>query len=328
MITWDHGQREGDRVKGVKLIKMHQPEAGLPILRFVHPRLTSLWRAMHRADADIYYQRAAGATTGFVVRFAAAHGRHSVYAAAHDLEFDPAVPQIRYARDKYIFRYGIRNADKVVVQSDRQAHACLQTFGRDATRINSCYGFQGEPGLPDGHILWVGNVKPIKRPELFLELARRLPQFRFRLVGGAAAGAAHFEALRKRAEALGNVDMVGFVPYADVESHFDGASLLVNTSEGEGFPNTFMQAWSRGVPTVSFFDSGAKHKDVDVGIVVPDLESMVRAAVDLKVNTGSWLKRSAASAAYFGQHHTVSKVVDEYERVIDGLRSSSRTQIT
>jgi glycosyltransferase involved in cell wall biosynthesis len=324
MISMDHGQREGDSIKGVRLFKMYAPDAGLPVLRFIHPRWTSIWRAMKRANAEIYYQRAAGAATGFVVSFAAVHRRYSVYAAAHDLEFDPTVPQVRYSRDKYLFRYGARNADRLVVQSDRQVMACRETFGRESTCIKSCYGYEGESGMQQGRILWVGNVKPIKRPELFLDLAEKLPQFRFRLVGGPAAGAAHFEVLRRRAETLGNVEMVGFIPYSDVEQHFDGASILINTSDGEGFPNTFMQAWSRGIPTVSFFDSGAKYQGAEVGEVVPDVESMARVVKTIKVDAGVWLEKSATSAAYFRQHHTVTKVVDDYERLFDSLSTVPR----
>ena len=39
MISMDFGQEEGGYLKGVRLLKMHKPNAGVPVLRFLHPRL-------------------------------------------------------------------------------------------------------------------------------------------------------------------------------------------------------------------------------------------------------------------------------------------------
>ena len=50
-----------------------------------------------------------------------------------------------------------------------------KSFGRDPVRINSCYGHRGLPCKPqDRLILWVGYGRPLKRPEIFLDLARAL----------------------------------------------------------------------------------------------------------------------------------------------------------
>jgi glycosyltransferase involved in cell wall biosynthesis len=319
MITMDHGQEEGGIVRGVRVLKMHRPDAGVPVLRFFHPRLTSLWAAMRRADADVYYQRAAGALTGFVAAFARRHGRRAIFAGAHDVDFEPALPLIPLRRDKALFRFGVSRVDRIVVQTERQVQMCRDVYCRTPVRINSCYAYQGHPGRPDGVILWVGSVKPFKRPEIFLDMAQRLPHFLFRLVGGAAAGQEHFLQLQQRAQALGNVEMTGFIPHADVESHFDGASLLVNTSTQEGFPNTFLQAWARGIPTVSFFDTGACLAGDRVGRVVGDLAAMTNAVDDLKKNVDVWTNEGARAREYLNQHHGIAAAVDAYEQLLHGL---------
>ncbi len=320
MISMDFGQREGDSVCGVHLYKMHAPDDGLPVVRFVYPRFTSVWSAMRRANADIYYQRAAGALTGYVARFAKSYGRRFVFASAHDFNFDPTLPALRNWRGKALYRYGVRNAHSIVVQSERQAMLCRQVIGRDSILINSCYQYDGRPASHDGHILWAGRLQSVKRADLFLDLAQRLPQFRFRLVGGGE----HFDRLQSRALALGNVEMTGFVPYAEVEPQFDGASLLVNTSAGEGFPNTFMQAWSRGIPTISFFESSARIEGVDVGTVVPDLDAMERAVLMFKTERSVWLESGMRAAAYFRANFSVERSVDAYERVFQDVIRSAR----
>jgi len=318
MISMDFGQAEGELVHGVRLIKMHAPDAGLPVLRFVHPRLTSLWAALARADADIYYQRSSGALTAFVAAFAQRHGRRMVFAGAADLDFDSRLPMVRHARDKWLYRWGVARVDQIVAQSERQAALCRTLLGREAVCINSCYGHAGQPARQEGVVLWVGSVKPIKRPELFLDLAQRLPQWRFRLVGG-TPGAAQFEALRSRAADIGNLELTGFVPHAKVEAFFDGAAVLVSTSAHEGFPNTFLQAWSRGMPSVSFFDVGARQGGAPVGTVVPDLDSMADAVQRLKTDAALWHREGERAADYVRLHHGVGGVVDAYENVFHRL---------
>jgi glycosyltransferase involved in cell wall biosynthesis len=323
MICHDHGFDDGATIRGVRLWKMCAPSAGLPGVRFLHPRLTSLWAAMRRADADIYYQRTSGAATAFVAAFARRHGRQSIFAGAHDDDFEPDLPLIRYARDKLLYRWGLRNVSRVVVQTERQKQRCLAVYGRESVRIDSCYAHAGEPASHEGDILWVATVKPMKRPELFIELARRLPARRFRLVGGtdgSSAGQAYYDRIAAMAAALPNLRMTGFVPTVDVERHFDGASVFVNTSSGEGFPNTFLQAWSRGIPTVSFFDPGSRMDGRPVGFVVSDADRMTAAVAALKDDSTLWHVSGALAQSYFERHHSAERIAAAYERLIADLR--------
>ena len=44
----------------------------------------------------------------------------------------------------------------------------------------------------------------------------------------------------------------GAVPYRDAGALYSRARVLVNTSDVEGFPNTYLQAWASGTPVVAF----------------------------------------------------------------------------
>src|SRR5471032_1099587 len=162
VICMDHGQADATVIDGITVYRAHTPLGGLPVLRFLHPRLSSIWSAMRRADADIYYQRSSGMLTGVVAAFCRAHGRKFVYAAASDRDFLPDLPGIRYRRDKWLFRRGLRQADAVVVQSERQRQACAAVFGRAPVAIASCHLPPAPaPAAAHGYVLWVGSVKAL-----------------------------------------------------------------------------------------------------------------------------------------------------------------------
>ena len=329
MVSMDFGQPDGIVVDGVTVHRMHAHKAGLPGLRFFHPRLTSLWAALRRADADIYYQRVGSALTGLVAAFARLHRRAFVFASASDMDFVPELPFIRYARDRRLYAYGLARADAVVAQSPAQRIACAANFRREAQVIRSGYGHTGKPARRDGVVLWAGTLKDMKRPELFVELARRLPRHRFRLVGGNELGSkgTHEASLRALACGLDNIEFTGFVPFVDVEAQFDGAALLVNTSAAEGFPNTFLQAWSRGTPTVSFFDPGAEVDGRAVGGVVASIDAMAQEVDRLMQSEAAWRQRSRDAAAYFQQHFSAATVVQTYEDVFAMVRPARRATV-
>jgi hypothetical protein len=191
MICLDYGQPERALIDGVTVHKAYRPDEGVPLLRFLHPRLTAMWRALREADADVYYTRTAGMLAGVVAEFCRRHGRRSIYAGASDKDFVPgAGGQIRYARDRWLYRRGLALVDRIVAQNEVQRSSCRATYGRDAVVIPSCYQLpkrrDGNPP-PKDSVLWVGVIRAGKRPELLLELARRLPQRRFVMVGGPGA---------------------------------------------------------------------------------------------------------------------------------------------
>ena len=62
--------------------------------------------------------------------------------------------------------------------------------------------------------------------------------------------------------------------YADSGALFDRAKIFLNTSSIEGFPNTFLQAWIRGVPVVTFFDPDSLVQRLQLGTVANSVDEM------------------------------------------------------
>jgi glycosyltransferase involved in cell wall biosynthesis len=339
IICFDYGQPRRVEIDGVTLIATHRLSAGIPVLRFIHPRITAMWQAMRELDADIYYQRSTAALTAVVAAFCRRYGKRSIYAGASDSDFVPGQQMIQYRRDAWLFERGLARVDRVVVQNEKQQRDCLANYGRDSTLIPSCYELPTTAGAPrtqgsesdsdrEQYVLWVGTLRPTKRPELFLELARRLPNRHFVLIGGASetdpGGAERFAEIRKAASSIANVELTGFLPLAQVEPWFDGAQVVVNTSFFEGMPNVFLQAWARGVPTLAFTDTGSRLDGKPVYPVVSDADE---AAAEIERLFTDDLHRARAAARcreYFNQTHGSTGVLARYAALIDELAGSRR----
>ena len=324
MICLDYGQPQRVVVDGITVVRAYSADTGLPLLRFCHPRLTGIWRAMREVDADIYYQRSAGMITAVMTAFCRAYGKRSIFAGALDSDFVPGRQLIRYRRDRWLFERGLAAVDMVLVQNETQRRDCLMHYGRASILIPSCYELPADvaPGAGE-YVLWVAMLRPHKRAELVLELARLLPQRRFVMVGGSNGpnDAAYFDTIRSAARTLPNVEFTGFLPLAKVEPYFDRARVVVNTSTVEGMPNVFLQAWARGVPTLAFTDVGAQLGSKPVSGVVEHTLAAAKEIERLFADDIYWGHASALCREYFATNYAHSDVLTQLMRVFDALVS-------
>ena len=320
MICYDYGQPDKTEIEGVTVYTMHKPDEGIPVVRFLHPRLTSLWRALTRVDADVYYQRTAAAYTGFMAAFTRRHDRRSIYAGASDVDFVPGKQDIKYARDRKIFEWGLARVDRIITQHEIQRETLKANYGRDSTVIPSCHvPPAGARADRRGYILWAATVRPSKQPEVILEMARRLPQYPFVVVGGPDPGRReqqYYESIRDAAKPLPNVKFVGFVPFAEIDQYFNGARIFVNTSRYEGFPNTFLQAWARGLPSVGFVDTGSRQDGQPPYELVDDVSQATWKVDRLMRDDILWQQASQRGLAHFRDRHSLDAVISAYEREI------------
>jgi glycosyltransferase involved in cell wall biosynthesis len=317
MICMDFGQDNEIVIDGITVHRALKPKSGIPVLRFIWPRLTSIWRCMKRANADIYCHRSASMLTGVMAFFCRLHGRKSVFAVAGE-------NKIRISRDRWLFEYGIRRVDRIVVQNRAQQQEIEAELGRRSFLIPNCYEtIASRESSSHQNILWVGTIRQVKRPELFLRLAEALPAFSFTMIGGPSEQERRlFSEMKAKAETLANVTFSGFVPYSEVAQYFVNATVFVNTSDREGFPNTFLQAWGCGVPTVSFVDSGAQIDGKPIGHVVDSIEEMIKITEELLLNESIRIRHGAICREYVEANHAPDVVLNLYAELFDSMREN------
>lgn len=221
--------------------------------------LVSLVRIFDSIDPDIIYQRFRVPYTGMAAWYAKRRKSKMVFNMANVR--DPRKNKVPWNRmwifnsiTEYLGRYGISHVDEIVAQTNDQCKALKQHFGRDCVVIRNGHPVPDPPFEKRNPpiVLWVSNIKPVKRLERFLDLARDLKDTQAKFVFvGRPSDSKHYIMPEEKHIHEDNVAYLGELPYERANELISEASILVNTSVSEGFPNTFIQAWMRETPVVS-----------------------------------------------------------------------------
>jgi glycosyltransferase involved in cell wall biosynthesis len=178
-------------------------------------------------------------------------------------------------------------------------------------------GMLVEPSPPpeqrDIDVLWVSNIRGVKRPDRILALARRLPDARVHMVGGPLPGEeALFREIRRMAESQSNVTFHGRLSYWESSMLYSRARVLVNTSDVEGFPNSYLQAWIRGVPVVTLIDPDRVIEREGLGATAAAPAELVGAARRLLADAAARREASARCRAYMAREYGEDRVLAAY----------------
>jgi glycosyltransferase involved in cell wall biosynthesis len=330
-VTLDHGQADGAEYDGIRVFKAYRPEAGIRRLRFLHPRWTGLCAAMKRSGANVYYQRTAANETGQACLWCRHNGKKFVYGVASDRDCDPRLPLLDSAVERRLYRYAIRHADAIVAQTRRQRELLEQFNRRDAVVIPSCRPLPPLPAegiaRPTGRAraLWLGRFHEAKRPELCLELAEKCPWMDFDIVGTSSSNSRAGQEYLRRAAALSNVVLHDYQPHAAVCKMYERCSVLLSTSVdgSEGFPNTFLEAWSYARPVVCTVDPDAVVSRNGLGLVAQREDELADALERILRDDWQWHAAARAARDYVAKHHSVDAVADAYEKLLRFDRESS-----
>jgi len=330
LITWDEGQKDGEVIDGVHVFKLCRQDAGVPGVRFFWPRWSSLNAAMKRANADVYYQNCAEYVTGQVAMWCRRHGRKFVYSVASDPDCDRTLPKMHSLREKFLYRYGVKEADRIIVQTRRQRDMLRDNFARDSVVLPMpCPGPSDAASTDQVHehngvhrVLWIGRVYHVKRPDLLLDVATLCPELHFDVVGQ-MADTEYTRKVCERARTLKNVTVHGPASRDRVADFYRRAKLLCCTSDFEGFPNTFLEAWSYGVPVVSTVDPDGLIAGKSLGAVGTDVPQLAAGIRELLTSAQQWQRASQTYREYFAANHAIDKAMARFERVFCEVVDSS-----
>jgi glycosyltransferase involved in cell wall biosynthesis len=283
----------------------------------------SRFELFDRIDADVMVVHGASAISAEIIAWCLKRKKPSIFIAGSDDDFlpqhreQPRTPTL-YGDPGYVVCFAVANATAHVVQTPGQADRLRSIYGREATVVRNPIDLAREfPRDEDGTILWVGKSDGVKRPDLAIELARRLPSAKFLLVMN-PSDPELYRQVEAAAAQLGNVQIEPVVPFARIEALFARASIFLSTSRVEGFPNTFLQAAKYEVPIASLaVDPAGMLVEHGAGVFARgDLDVLTRELDDLLSDRERRRAFGSRGLAYAREYHEREKSLEILESLI------------
>ncbi len=297
---------------------------------------------IHRIDPDIFYFRHDSPYNFITWIYARLFGKKFVFANTSDLHID----HLRNTRialqakfktrplawlliliENYIhdvtLNFSIRHCDACVVETSHQNQGFISSYGVKPVIIKGAHPVCEAPAQKarPSTILWVANLRTLKRPELFIQLAQRCQDLpaRFIMIGGQSPPG-YKDRLLSQAVGLTEFLYLDEIGLEESNHYFEEASIYVNTSEYESIANTFIQAWMRRTVTVSLsVDPDQVIERYQLGFHSVTFEQLVTDVRRLISNEELRTEMGMNARQYALQEHNIERNADKLIQLFNRL---------
>lgn len=313
-ITYGTEGKSIEYINNIMIIKVYQRDDTRHLNLLV--KVWQIWKAMKKADADIYLE--GPGLRGIVSLFCRLLGRKSIFPITSNF-YLMRKPNLlgRKLRFAFAHRFGIKLANLVIAQSEAQSKMLSDNFNRESIVIKNPLQLTTKEVPSKAYpiiTIWVAELSKFKQAELFLKLAKAIPEAKFQMIGGPRLGEeGYYNSIQEATSSIPNLDFLGFIPPYNIDHYFARASILVNTSVSEGFPNTFLEAWAAYTPVVTL------NSDPDeiicrfrLGLHSKSLEQMINDVELLLLDKELRTQMGKDGRNYVEQEHDIEKIVSHY----------------
>lgn len=285
---------------------------------------------------DWLYWGGADHLWGPLVEIAKLAGVRTVFHAALDADVQPRRALFRRPRWWPLYAWGLWRADKIFVQHSGQLsllHPRLRQKACTLPKVCPLPALVKPHSQRQAYVAWVATLREHKRPDVLIEIARRSPNVQFIVCGGPTDyltppgyGMRMVEILTK----LPNVDYRGRIAPDEAMEVIANASLLLCTSDEEGFPNTFTQAWSSGTPVVTLkVDPDSIIEQKELGTVSGDVNGAVADINALMDSVDRREEIAGRARRYILENHNEAAVTGIFNNALGtGCRDLNKGDVT
>jgi glycosyltransferase involved in cell wall biosynthesis len=316
-------------VEGVEFVKLGEKQL-----------LWAWYRFLVSEQPDWWYWRCASHLLGLAALVSKVARVRMIFAVGFDTDVNIRHALFQRPRWWPLYALGLACANRIFVQNEKQLSSMPRLWRAKTWKIPSINPAT-QTAIPHSqraqYVAWVAMLRRFKRPDLLVEIARRAPQIHFVVCGGPTTFTAepgYGDEIASALRRLPNVEYRGQVSPDEAVQVITEAAVFLSTSDEEGFPNTFLQAWSAGTPVVSLtIDPDHILERHALGKVSPTIE---QAIADIGRLMDSPQEREAISSRarrYIADNHGAPAVVRIFESAIRatvstlGIQSHTATPV-
>lgn len=302
-----------ERIEGIEFI----PTKRFPIYQYLLYPFYAL-SVLRRIKPDIIITRAGLNRNIFWISILAKIMKiKHIHFIASDMELS-IIPKTFVQTFNYrMFLLGLRSVGYIVVQNVVQYERVkMKFYKKPLLLIPNIWKSLGENMIDlsiSDYVLWVANFRQLKRPDRFIRLAKHFPNIHFVMIG-AINELEVYEQSQRQALNVPNLHIEGKKDFFTTNCYFSKAKIFVCSSEYEGLPNTFLQAWSYNIPVISTVDPNDMIKNNGLGIACSDDEDLLDAVRTLFYDEKLYNQFVQNISYYFMKNYSSTFV---YEKIIN-----------
>jgi len=318
--------------EGVKLINVPDWNKGFRGFRLFQYRIPALKKILAEQKADYYYVRMRSYLHLIPYLVSRRLNSKFIVAVACDLDILSFWTKIRYEyKPKFnltqlftlslpndiVFNYLLKRSDYVTIQhsgqqlnsSSRKSKTILFPNIFNFSNITPRKNSEGE------YFVHVGSLTVLKGSINLLRLLRKIDKKNNKFVIIGKPKDSRSERIYEELGKLENVILMGAVDHQQAMETIANAKALISTSNFEGFPNIFLEAWATGVPVISLkVNPGNIIQKRGLGISCEgDLEKM---KTSIESNATGNIERSSLTS-YVSKYHDFRTAADRFLNLIN-----------
>ena len=258
LLTWKGALAHVGSGQQIKLIETYDPTQGLRVAKWFYSYIPKIFAAARAYHPDVMIQGASAVDSAIMAFVAGQLGIPFVHRIVNDVNVDERCKlDLRF--DEWIaYSWARHRTAAFLCQNEYQRGKLSALFPNTPVHIlhNAVVVAEDAPApLPRAerrYVAWLGVFRHQKNLPLLLRIAQELPAIKFRVAGMPERDAdqATLDAVNGLRH-LPNVELVGYVRRADVQQFLSESTMLLSTSDFEGFSNVFLEAFAVGTPVVT-----------------------------------------------------------------------------